>query len=268
MDKAEKKNFTLTVLGARGSVPVDGSGYAVYGGATSCYMVRCGERIIFLDAGTGILSAPDTGYENVAILLSHAHLDHINGLSFYKGLTVPDKRIDIYGKRSDRRHIGEAVRRLYSPPFWPVHIENYPADTHFYEAESAFDIGDVHIEVMDSNHPNGSVIYKLTYEGRSLIYATDYEHDDAKRKELTGFCRDAELVMYDAQYTEEDYMRKRGYGHSTVREGLRLLRETGAKRMLFVHHDPDYTDEFMDRRERELGACEAHFAKRMEVLAI
>lgn len=257
----------ITILGVRGSIPVDGKDFIEYGGATACILVQAGDQAIYLDAGSGLLRSPDTGEAKVSILLSHTHMDHILGLPL-SPLLLSKRHIDIYAKTRDGLDAREQLDRLMAPPLWPVGVDIYPADTDFHEPAQSMQLGGVNVSTMESNHPGGSLIYKLEYEGKSLVYATDYEHSDEKQEELALFAKDTDLLFYDAQYTEKEYEKMKGFGHSTTAEGMKLFEKSGAKRILFVHHDPRHYDDKLREMEAKLNDERAGFAREGMVFEI
>ena len=235
--------FQLTVLGARGSMPVDGKDFAAYGGATSCYRILAGNEEIYLDAGNGILSAAPNPDTRITILLTHMHLDHSIGLPFFVALGQANRCIDIFAKSRSGLSANEAVDRLISPPFWPLKVGQYPANVTFHELpEESFSIGAVEVDVMEGTHPQGATIYRLTHRGKVLVYATDFEHTPEGCEKLARFAEDCDLLIYDAQYTEEEYPKYRGYGHSTPQVGFDIGTRANAGKILFVHHAPQRTD--------------------------
>ncbi|MBO4390184.1 MAG: MBL fold metallo-hydrolase [Lachnospiraceae bacterium] len=257
----------ITVLGVRGSIPTDGADHLIYGGATACILVEADGQAIFLDAGSGILVAPDTGSEQVSILLSHTHIDHILGLPL-SPIMLSDRRIDLYCEARGGMSVREQLERLMSPPLWPVGPDEYQARLVIHDLKLPMNIGAISVTGIESNHPGGSTIYRLSADGHSLVYATDYEHTAEKQRELIAFSRDTDLILYDAQYTEEEYARMKGFGHSTVEQGLTVLRESGAKSMLFVHHDPRHNDRKLAEMEQELSDSRAAFARAGMVIEI
>ena len=250
----------ITVLGVRGSIPTGGADHLIYGGATACILAEAAGQAIYLDAGSGILAAPDTGEEAVSILLSHTHIDHILGLPL-SPLILSDLSIDLYCAARGGLSAREQLERLMSPPLWPVGPDEYRARLNIHDLELPLEIGEVLVTGIESNHPGGSTIYRLSAGGHSMVYATDYEHTEEKQEELIAFSEGVDLILYDAQYTEEEYERMKGFGHSTVEQGLKVLRESGAGRMLFVHHDPRHTDRQLEAMERELTDSRAAFAR-------
>ena len=243
----------LTVLGTRGSVPVEGKDFEIYGGATSCYKVQAGNEEIYLDVGSGIVSALPKPTSNITILLTHMHLDHLVGLPFFIALTQKDRLIDIYAAERVGLKPKDAIDRLISNPFWPCKIEGYPAKVSFHLLPKKFFIGEVEVDTLEGSHPKGSTIYKLTYQGKSLVHATDFEHNPEACEALIDFAKGCDLLLYDAQYTADEYERYRGYGHSTPEEGIKVAAEAGAKKLIFVHHAPLRTDEELAKLERTFG---------------
>lgn len=248
-------NFSLTVLGARGSMPIDGKNFVRYGGSTSCYKILADDEEIYLDAGSGIVSANPSPKTRITILLSHMHLDHIIGLPFFVALGQKNRPIDIYAKERSGLSSQDALDRLISPPFWPLKIGAYPANVNFHDLpQETFKIGEVSIETMDGKHPQGSTIFRVTFGGKSLVYATDFEHTSKSCEKLANFSRDCDLLLYDAQYTEDEYKKFRGYGHSTPDEGLKVAELADAKKILFIHHSPCRNDDELDDLERKFSA--------------
>ena len=252
------KNFSLTVLGSRGSVPIDGKNFVRYGGSTSCYKILAGNEEIYLDAGSGIVQAVPQAETRITILLTHMHLDHIIGLPFFVALGQKNRPIDIFASERSGLSPQAALARLISPPFWPLKIEEYPANATFHDLPpESFKIGEVDVQWIDGTHPQGSTIFRLTFGGKSLVYATDFEHTPDGCEKLANFARDCDLLLYDAQYTADEYEIFRGFGHSTPDEGLKVAAAAQAKKILFVHHAPCRNDD-------ELAALEKFFAARNE----
>lgn len=261
--------FKLTVLGSRGSVPVSGKEFDIYGGATSCYMVEIGRRVIILDAGTGIVSAPCfKDKEEVDVLLSHPHLDHIFGLCFFPELLVKDRKITLYGKNLDGRSIEDQIEKAFSKPYWPLTISEYPCDFAYKDLElpliledSAEDKKQIVIEGIEVEHPGGCLAFSIKYEGKKLVYMTDCDLGEGISSELIEFTRDADLFLCDAQFTKEEYLEKEGFGHSTPEMVEELKNKAGAGKTILIHHDPNHTDKDMERLEKEVKNADISYAK-------
>ncbi|MBR6380962.1 MAG: MBL fold metallo-hydrolase [Lachnospiraceae bacterium] len=242
----------FTVLGARGSIPISRPEFRNYGCATSCYHVEaCGEHL-FLDAGNGLVHAPLCTNKHAHILLTHPHLDHLVGLPFFPGMMDPQMLIEIYGSTRDGQTVRDYVDRLYSPPYWPCRVDAYPSEVRFHELEEELWIGDIRVIKAASCHPGGSDLLRVEAEGKSIVYATDFEPSDGAGERLTEFSKDADLLLYDGQYTEVEFEARKGFGHSTPMLALKTMQGSGAKRVMVVHHDPRHEDEFLARWEGEL----------------
>ncbi len=242
----------LTVLGSRGSVPVEGKQFQLFGGATSAYLLEAGEEKIFLDGGNGIVNAPGGLAGRVTVLITHPHADHLIGLPFFPYLLEQGREVTFYGATFDGLDIRGQLERQFSPPLWPVRLDSLPAEVSYRTVEGNFALGDVRVSVMNSSHPGGSTIYRLDYRDQSLVYATDFEHKKERVEELIRFSEGCDLLIYDGQYSSEEYPRFAGYGHSTAQEGERIKAGSGARRLLITHHAPGKTDEQLLEMERNL----------------
>lgn len=261
-------DFRLTVLGARGSMAISRPGYSLFGGATSCYMVEAGEHTLFLDGGSGLLDAPVRFPHPPVILLTHLHLDHILGLGMYPRFLRRGESTEIYLPARDGTDPLQQMDTVYSPPYWPVSFKQMTGDVRVKAYSGPLRVGDIQIDSMPGNHPGGCLVFRLVFQGKSILYATDYEYEERSFEGLTAFCRSADLLMYDAQYTPEEYEFRRGFGHSTAEMGLELMQRSGAKRLLFIHHDPWCTDEMLLEREKQIIGANASYARAGEVITL
>lgn len=268
MTSSDAHAMRLTVLGARGSVSVSGPEYHTFGGATSCYLVEVAGEHIILDAGSGMLRAPVAHEVSTSILVSHMHVDHIVGLGMYKRLSQPGVTTSLFlpAKTDDEALL--SLERLYSPPLWPLKLTEYGGDLKVRALPDTLRIGDVAVTTIDGNHPGGCKAIRLSYANRSIVYATDYEYEDSSFNRLVDFVREADLILYDAQYTDEELDAHRGFGHASPSSGLELLARSGAKRLLLVHHDPRSDDETLAVRQQALAGTSASYAREGEAIQI
>lgn len=241
----------ITLLGTRGSVPVAGNDFVKYKGATSCVRILAGNQEIYIDAGSGIVNVIPEKTTDLSILLTHAHLDHLLGLPFFNGLIEKERNINIYYKERNGLHITEILKKLFNPPLWPLGVYDYPADVSSHDMPDSFDLGDVHIDTMEGNHPGGVTIFRISYQDKSFVYATDYEHRDDYNSRLIEFSKDCNILFYDGQYKDEDYESHRGYGHSTASNGIAIAKAANVGQLFIIHHDPKHTDSQLDELEQK-----------------
>lgn len=253
--------FELTVWGARGSIPPPAAANTRYGSETSCIELRCGDRVIFLDAGTGIVSGGYKLYEEKVfdfdILLTHCHFDHIAGLPFLVPLYKDHVSARIFaGHLLDGTTCRQMVACFMCPPYFPVTPKQFAAkiDYRDFRPPDILDLGDgISVRTFRLNHPNGAVGYRVDYDGRSLCYMTDTEHvagtiDQA----LVDFIAGADLMIYDSTYTDEDFPRYVGFGHSTWQQGVRLCEAAKVRRLVLFHHDVWRTDDWLEALDEEV----------------
>lgn len=266
--RGKAEGLRLTVLGSRGSMPVSRREQLIFGGATSCYMIQAGGDCVFLDAGTGLLSAPVSFPRPPLILLSHLHLDHILGLAAYRRLLIPGEKTLLCMPLEDADEARAALDAIFSPPFWPLSLLDYAGELELVPPRFPMRHGALRIESIEGRHPGGCRVFRISCGDRSLVYATDYEHDGSGFAELEDFARDTDLLLYDGQYSAEEYPNRKGFGHSVEQKGVELMELCGAKRLLLIHHAPDSGDVELLAREARIGRSDVRYAREGEVIEL
>ncbi|BCW87096.1 Ribonuclease BN [Alphaproteobacteria bacterium SO-S41] len=258
--------FLIRFWGVRGSIACGGPDYAAYGGNTSCLEVRCGDKLLIFDGGTGVRPLGDVLLReaplNASIYLTHTHFDHICGLPFFQPLFNPANHFDIWsGHLAWPLSTRDAVHTLMSAPVLPIEPDIFRAAVHFrdFRAGETLEPGDgVTLKTVPLNHPNGAAGYRVEYNGKSACYITDLEHTGPEPDPvLAAFVAGTDVLIYDASYTDAEYEKKRGFGHSTWRAGLRLAEVAGVGLYIPFHHDPAHNDEAMAAIEVEAVAASA-----------
>ncbi len=281
-------DFKLKFRGVRGSFPVADKKFLQYGGNTSCVEVNAGGHTIILDAGTGIVKAGDELMEKyiasaletenrtpikTTILLSHIHQDHLLGLTFFKPMHLKSAQIDIFGDGSDKSDLKNNLSELVFGKTFPLDLSDIKCQLNIHNLSENYCIvirpdsapelvkkenfvpaeNDVVITFYKSYvHPqDGVMVYKISYKGKSLVYATDKESYLGGDKKFINFSKNCDLLIHDAQYTSEDYLNhhspKQGFGHSTYEMALEAMRQSNAKNLVFFHYDPSYDDSKLDK---------------------
>ena len=246
----------LKVWGVRGSMPVSNVGMARYGGHTPC-MEIVGEpdaTKILIDAGTGItqyqksLRDPGPAGFEFHIFFTHFHLDHILGLPFFRPLYEPRNRFTFHGYPWRDRGVEEILHSAFSPPLFPVALEDVPASLQFVEMTPApREIAGLLVSSTRLAHPQGVTGYRIDGE-RSVVIATDYERGDlASDAELDQLASGVDVLIHDAQYTPAEHAGDfAGWGHSTWDHAVEAAQRAGAAQLVLISHDPDRNDEDLD----------------------
>ncbi len=251
----ERQQFTVRFWGVRGSVATPGAETVQYGGNTSCVEIRCGERRIVIDAGTGLRMLGremlGEGPADFDLLLSHTHLDHIEGLPFFAPAFVPGNLFRIWaGHLLPRITIEQALSQLMSAPLFPVPLDAFSKQVKYcdFRAGDALVLGpEILVKTAMLDHPNDAVGYRVEFDGRSVCYVSDTTHVPGETNQnIAALIRDANLVIYDAMFTEAEFAKRPDWGHSTWREGVRLAQLAGARKLVLFHHDPCRTDAELD----------------------
>ena len=235
--------------GVRGSIASPGPDTAAVGGNTSCVEVVCGKTRIVLDGGTGLRGLGNHLLREgqplaLTMLLSHYHWDHIQGLPFFVPFYMKQSNIQIVGGSNGVMSVKEALMHQMSAPVFPVRLEEIGAQLSTREVKlgETFDVGEAKVTVAKGNHPGGVVAYRIEHEGKSLVYATDTEHYACVDPALRTLSMGADVLVYDSQYSPDEYKTKVGWGHSTYVEGAELARAAGVGKYVLFHHDPVRTD--------------------------
>lgn len=254
--------LSLRFWGVRGSIPVTGPEHRDFGSNTACIEVVAGNHLFVVDAGSGIVPLGkilrDNGTRKIDILLSHLHHDHIMGLFFFKPLYEKDAEVTIYCGNLDGETAEAALRRMFSPPLFPITFEQLPATIRFvgFRAGETLEFEDgTRVRTHLLEHPSGATAYRFEAGGRSAAIVTDVEHrSSGPCDSLAKFVRHADVVVYDAMMCADDYPSCRGWGHSTAMEGVTLCRNAEARRMLAFHHHPAYSDAKLCELDRMLAS--------------
>jgi phosphoribosyl 1,2-cyclic phosphodiesterase len=231
-----------------------------YGGNTSCLEVRLGDgALLVLDAGTGIhplgLELGLDGPREIHLLLTHLHFDHLEGLGFFAPLWGAETDLHVWGPPSPVRTLEERIARYFSPPLFPVQLSDIPARVTFHDVpEGEWEIGGARLLAQPISHPGPTVGYRLSEEGRSLAYIPD--HEPALGVDLSTVAPDwmsghalaerVDVLLHDAQYSEDEYRARVGWGHSSVEQAVAFARISDARRLVMFHHDPDHDDEHLE----------------------
>lgn len=251
----------------RGSIPSPGPDTSKFGGNTPCVEIRAGGQHLIFDLGTGVreLGAAAKSPLDAHIFVSHYHYDHLQGLPFFGPIFDPRARFTVRGPTRNGRSVKQVLSEQMQPPFFPVTAEmvfKAQLEYHAFEAGDRVHLGEVLVTAIEANHPGGNLAYRIDYRGRSIIYATDHEHGE-RDGQLIEFSRGADLIIYDAMYTDDEYSgrvgsSKVGWGHSTWQSGVRIAKQAKVKSLVLFHHEPTRTDEALEALVRDV---KKHFKK-------
>jgi len=252
----------VTIWGCRGSVATPGPETVEYGGNTSCVEVSLADgTVLVFDAGTGIrelgIELIDRGARRLNVLLTHLHLDHLEGLRFFAPLWDERVTLDIWGPPSPVLSLEERIRRSFSPPLFPIDLRDLPAQVRFrdvprqrWELEGASLAADLIL------HPGPTVGFRIKTAESSMAYLPDHEPalagiTDRSTDWISGgsIAEKADLLLHDAQYSEEEYEERIGWGHTSVADAVGFTQAVAARRLVLFHHEPLHTDELLARLE-------------------
>jgi phosphoribosyl 1,2-cyclic phosphodiesterase len=257
------------IWGCRGSLASPGPETVRYGGNTSCIEVRLDDdTLIILDAGTGIRPLGnrlmDELPRTVHLFLTHLHIDHLEGLGFFAPLWSPDVELHIWGPPSPLRSLEQRVTRYLSPPLFPIHLSDVPADPIFHDVpDDAWKVGPAVVTARPVSHRGPTVGFRIEEDGQTLAYIPDHEPAlgvDLRTVEPEWISGHAvadgvDLLFHDSQYTEDEYPRRIGWGHSSTAHVVAFAAVCAVRQLVMFHHDPTHTDDQLEEilvRAKEL----------------
>ncbi len=270
--------------GVRGSYPAPGARTAGVGGNSSCVEIAADDHALIFDAGTGIIQlgrdlVQRPGKPVVHIFLSHLHHDHIEGLRFFAPAYSPEWKCYLYGGNSANPSLKVLLAQTMAPRFFPVSLSQLPAQLsiHSLRKNERVRFPGAQPTVVQARysaaHPKaGVMLYRVTRAGRSVVYATDVESPKGGFEDVIAFARGADVLIHDAQYTDEEYhgghLNKAGWGHSTVRMAAEAARAAGVGQLLLYHHDPEHDDAEVKQLERLARGIFPHSRAAIEGLEV
>ncbi len=284
--------LTIKFWGVRGSHPTPGAGMVKYGGNTACVEITTGNKTLILDAGTGIIplgrdlvqrAVTQKRPLEVTLLFSHLHHDHTQGFPFFAPAYMPNTKLHLFGPGVSPEMLEKVLENNQSPATFPVGLREMAAAKDIrsvresqvivWDAEGVREADIVPIKEAGTGpedealtvhiykshaHPGGVYIYRVTWHGQSIVYATDTEGYVGTDRRLVQFARGADVLIHDAQYRMEHYYGQmtgfpstQGYGHSTVTMACKVAAAAGVKKLVLFHHDPAYEDGVIDKIEYE-----------------
>ena len=285
--------LTTTFWGTRGSIASPGPETVRYGGNTACVEVRAGDHVLIFDAGTGIrplgvslLKEFEDRQLTVHLFISHTHWDHIQGFPFFVPAYRPTTTINVYGAPGQGKSLEKVLRGQMEADYFPVGLGDLAAtiDVHEFRGQP-IDIGDVRVDAAYINHPAMNLAYRVTAENRRIVYATDHEPyahtldhvahrgEDGRHfgerldKALIEFSTGADLYIGDAQYTDEEYAARIGWGHSPLSATVDLALAASVRTLAMFHHDPMHADDVVEEMERTARRLVAARGGTMECFA-
>jgi phosphoribosyl 1,2-cyclic phosphodiesterase len=244
----------LKFWGVRGSIPTPDANKMKVGGNTTCLELTLGEQRVILDMGTGaralskIVAKEIKAGSNreIIIILSHTHWDHIQGFPFFDPIYFPNANISIYGPAKANRKLSELMAGQMEYDYFPVKFSHIPSKIKFFELGEGIHTIAPGIDVLAKRHihPGTALGYRIMHQGKSLVFSTDTEHfHNVIDKRVVELSEGADVLVHDAQYTDEEMPSRLGWGHSSWRQAVQVGQEAKVKKLILFHADPERTDE-------------------------
>lgn len=262
--------MTIHFWGTRGSHPVSGPAFSQFGGNTHCLQVTSGNHHVIFDAGTGIVPL---GYQLAAqlpqqysLFISHLHLDHLIGLPFFAPLSESNSHLEIWIPDQETKKGKEIISSLFSPPYFPIPITQFPAPLTFHSlsTQDVISVGDIKIWTYPAVHPGHTLCYKIQVGKTIFGLVTDNEflqgYTDTPSNltkdhflmqaalPLIDFFTGCDFLIHEAQYFSEEYITRIGWGHTSIINGAILMREAKIKKWIVTHHAPHHTDKMLQQK--------------------
>jgi len=263
---SEDDNFRIKFWGVRGSVPCPGPKTVRYGGNTTCLEINCGPHVLAIDAGSGIrefgISLMNRGGPVSAdIFFTHTHLDHVTGFPFFGPFYNPQNNFNLYaGHLTAPQNLENVLKNMIiTDPMFPVPAAVILGCCTFNEFNSGEELRPhegIVIKTAPLNHPNGACGYRIEYQGHAIAIITDTEHpEEGMDENVLRLVQDADVMVYDSAYTDEEYPKFKGWGHSTWQTAVKIAEFANVTKTVLFHHDPSHDDDRMDEIAEQAAAA-------------
>ncbi|OGS20534.1 MAG: hypothetical protein A2252_09755 [Elusimicrobia bacterium RIFOXYA2_FULL_39_19] len=245
--------------GARGSIPVPDSRMIKYGGNTTCVEVSYEDKVIIIDAGTGIRKLGEDltqrGINKADIFITHSHWDHIQGFPFFELIYSSKVKLNIFGCTNSYKQLKTIFTNQMSSEYFPVSFKDLKSDISFLEAcGKQYDINGFVIKTIQANHPIFTMGLRIELNGKSFVFITDNEllsqKQTTKREAFVDFINNADYLVHDSQFLDSEYENRLNWGHSTFEQVYALAKDANVKNLGFFHHDPNRKDDELDEIEK------------------
>jgi phosphoribosyl 1,2-cyclic phosphodiesterase len=256
----------IKFYGTRGSIPVCEPQFQKFGGNTTCIGFYHHDRIGVIDAGTGVRAAGKAILEsnvyqkNITVLFTHFHWDHIQGLPFFPPAYAKDRVISLMalGKSRKTKNLERVITQQMGGEYFPIALHKMGARFNFMmvDKKDMPNFYRTNVSAIKLNHPGGCFGYRIEVEGKIIVICTDVEHDNGIDMNVVEFARNADLLIHDAQYTDEELATHQGWGHSSYNQAIEVAEMAGVKQLAMTHHDPQHDDEFLQAMEKK---CQDRF---------
>jgi phosphoribosyl 1,2-cyclic phosphodiesterase len=253
-------SFEIKIWGCRGSIPVSSPDHLKFGGATACIEININGNYVIIDAGSGVrdlgIQLLELGVQRAHLLISHGHYDHIMGLPFFYPVYKDEMCLDLWsGHTNGSPCTRDIIAGFMQEPYLPVTLDFMHANMNFHDVKQGetLDLGNgISAVSCPTTHPGGCLAWRVNSGKHSFVFWSDHEHgNDEADARLVEFAKDADLMVYDAMYTDEEYPNKIGFGHSTWRKGCEFAKAANVRQLLLFHHSPERTDEQIEAIEAQ-----------------
>ena len=257
-------------LGVRGSTATPGNEFSKFGGNTSCTEIIHKDFQVILDAGTGFTDISIRKDVPVLVLFSHFHFDHIQGLPFCRDLYSPDTPIYFSSALVSKEELKGILGGCFSPHYFPIELVEYLTHIQYLEFNEASKIIKSFCDVksIDLRHPGGATGYIFENNTGKFCYLLDHEYDDESAPTIINATRDADFILWDGMFTDEELKMRKGWGHSSISQGADFLVSTNAKKLAVCHHSPYRNDKEMMILERDYAKKNLFLAREGQIIKI
>jgi phosphoribosyl 1,2-cyclic phosphodiesterase len=279
---------TLKFWGVRGSIPTPGPETIRYGGNTSCSELRHNGKLFILDAGSGLRVLGNELLKSgipvtASIFISHMHWDHIQGIPFFTPAFIPNNKFTFYGSEPAGKDLFTIIADQMDPTYFPIEMKEMGSTMNFKSLfEGKYEIEGIEVETIYVNHPGNALGYKFHLNNKTLVYISDNEPfpkidendksnqimlgEDSNQK-LINFISNVDVLVHDAQYTQDEYEKKVTWGHSPVEYTVDIAMKAGVKKLVLFHHDPLHNDDMIDHMLNLARNHAQNNGSSMEILA-